>query len=409
MPHVTGFTNPKPCLRPGQRTICGGKAAQSRQNRRRFASPFAAPLHSYPSHPVPTLKSQPPANPIQVEVTTPSHPDHDLALARRLLAAEARAIDALAASLGPSFSRAVDLLIHCADRRGNILISGLGKSGLIGQKISATLASLGLPSHFVHPAEAAHGDLGRFRREDVCILISSSGTTAETINLAALLHQDGLPLIGICAGTPDRSSPLERLCDPVLALGPVSAADADFSPAPTCSTTATLALGDALALCAAQRRGFSDDDFAKRHPGGALGEMLRPVTDILRFVVGKNLTPVRDDLSVWAALEAAQGHADRRPGAMLLVNAAGALTGIFTDADVRRRYLKRDPADYDRPIASVMTRGPKILPHTARVRDAVQLVRESRLDEVPVVDDQHRPVGILDVQDLVALKLVQND
>lgn len=359
---------------------------------------------------MPTLKSQPPATPIQVDVPPPPHPtaDHDLALARRLLTAEARAIDAVAASLGPAFTRAVDLLVHCADRRGNILISGLGKSGLIGQKVSATLASLGLPSHFVHPAEAAHGDLGRFRREDVCILISSSGTTAETINLAALLRQDGLPLIGICAGTPDRSTPLERLCDPVLMLGPVSAADADFSPAPTCSTTATLALGDALALCAAQRRGFTDDDFAKRHPGGALGEMLRPVTDILRFVVGKNLTPVRDDLTVRAALAAADASGQRRPGAMLLVSDAGSLTGIFTDADLRR-LVERNVADLDRPIAAVMTRSPQVLPHTARVRDAVQLVRESRRDEVPVVDDQHRPVGILDVQDLVALKLVRND
>jgi arabinose-5-phosphate isomerase len=333
----------------------------------------------------------------------------ELAFARSLLAAEAGAVQSLAGTLGASFHRAVDLIVRCADRGGNVLISGLGKSGLIGQKISATMASLGIPSHYVHPAEAAHGDLGRFRAADVCVLISNSGTTAETINLAALLHQDGLPLIGICVGTPDASSPLERLCDPILALGAAAGSiDGDFSPAPTCSTTATLALGDALALCAARRREFTDADFAKRHPGGALGEMLRPITDILRFVVGKNLTPARDDLTVRQALAAADASGHRRPGAMLLVSAAGELTGIFTDADLRR-LVERDANDLSRPISTVMTRSPQVLASSARVRDAVQMVRESRRDEIPVVDEHGRPVGILDVQDLVALKLIQND
>lgn len=333
----------------------------------------------------------------------------ELTFARTLLGAEARAIDALAAGLDRPFHRAVELIVQCADRGGNVLVSGLGKSGLVGQKVSATLASLGIPSHFVHPAEAAHGDLGRFRAADVCVLISNSGTTAETVNLAALLHQDGLPLIGVCAGTADASSHLERLCDPVLTLGPdASAADGEFSPAPTCSTTATLALGDALALCAARRRRFSDADFAKRHPGGSLGEMLRPITDILRFVVGRNLTPARDDLSVRRALAAADATGHRRPGAVLLISAEGALTGIFTDADLRR-LVERDAGELDRPIRDVMTAAPQVLPSTARVRDAVQLVRESRRDEVPVVDAHGRPVGVLDVQDLVALKLVQNE
>jgi len=352
------------------------------------------------SAPSPTLPTR------SLEVTAPAA---DLSLARRLLTAESAAITALAATLGQPFLAVVSLIVACADRHGTVLISGLGKSGIIGQKFSATLASLGIPSHFVHPAEAAHGDLGRFRRTDIAILISNSGATAETINLAAMLHQDGLPLIGICAGTPDRSSPLERLCDPVLALGPCT--DADFSQAPTCSTIATLALGDALALCAARRRGVTDDDFAKRHPGGHIGEMLRPVTDILRFVVGKNITPVPDDLTVRAALAAADADGNRRPGAMLLIarsGGGGGLTGIFTDADLRR-LIEKDPADLDRPIAAIMTRSPQVLPATARVRDAVQLVRESRRDEIPVVDAAGRPVGILDVQDLVALKLIQND
>lgn len=357
-----------------------------------------------------------PHRPVEVpaDADPAARPD-ELGLARSLLAAEARAVASLAETLQQpteqaAFLRAVGLIVRCADRGGNVLVSGLGKSGLIGQKLSATLASLGIPSHFVHPAEAAHGDLGRFRPADVCILISNSGTTPDTINLAALLHQDSLPLIGICAGTPDRSTALERLCDPVLALGTrAGGVDAEFSPAPTCSTTATLALGDALALCAARRRQFTEDDFAKRHPGGALGEMLRPVTDILRFVVGRNTRPVPDDLTVRAALAAADAANQRRPGAVLLVAPdTGKLTGIFTDADLRR-LIERNTDELDRPIREVMTRSPQVLPRTARVRDAVQMVRESRRDEIPVIDEHGRPVGILDVQDLVALKLVQND
>lgn len=356
--------------------------------------------------------------PVRVEVRRASLPsglpagipDSDVAeveFARRLLHAESRAIGNVAATLGMAFHQAVRLVVACADGNGNVLVSGLGKSGLIGQKISATLASLAIPSHFVHPAEAAHGDLGRFRPADICMLLSYSGETIEVINLAALLRQDGVKLIGVCRGTPDASSHLERLCDIVLTVG--NCDEADLTPAPTCSTTAMLALGDALSLCASRRRNFTDDDFAKRHPGGTLGETLRPVTDILRFVVGKNIFPVSDALTVRAALATADNSGVRRPGALLLTSPkSGELTGIFTDADLRR-LVERSVADLDRPIRELMTRAPQVLSHTALVRDAVQLVRESRRDEIPVVDSLRRPVGILDVQDLVALRLVQGD
>lgn len=334
--------------------------------------------------------------------------------ARRLLSAEARAIDGLVKTIDVEFHQAVSIIVACADAGGNVLISGLGKSGVIGQKIAATLASLGIPAHFVHPAEAAHGDLGRFRPADVCLLLSYSGETTEVINLAALLRQDGIPLIGVCRGSGgertargEAGSHLERLCGVVLRIG--NCDDPTISPAPTCSTTAMLALGDCLALCAARRRNFTDTDFAKRHPGGLLGEMLRPVTDILRFVVGRNIVPVNDHLSVRSALATADNSGVRRPGALLLTSAeTGALTGIFTDADLRR-LIERSTADLDRPIHELMTRSPQVLSSDALVRDAVQLVRESRRDEVPVVDAAGRPVGILDVQDLVALRLVQGD
>lgn len=330
----------------------------------------------------------------------------ELALARKLLAAEAAAITSVSDSLASPFHAAVSIITSCADAGGSVLVAGLGKSGLIGQKISATLASLAIPSHFVHPAEAAHGDLGRFNRHDACILLSYSGETSEVVNLAALLRQDQIPLIAICKGTPGRKSSLERLCSVVLAIGPCD--DPDLTPAPTCSTTATLALGDCLALCASRRRRFTDTDFAKRHPGGSLGEMLRPITDILRFVVGKNLDPVRDTLTVRAALKAADASGVRRPGALLLIDKSGKLTGIFTDADLRR-LIERSDKELDRPIRDLMTRSPTVLTQSALVRDAVQLIREHRRDEVPVVDSRGRPVGILDVQDLVALKLIQSE
>jgi arabinose-5-phosphate isomerase len=294
-----------------------------------------------------------------------------------------------------------------------VLVSGLGKSGLIGAKIAATFKSLGIPSHHVHPTEAAHGDLGAFRASDCCIAISYSGETDEVVALAATLRQDGIPLITITrggqspqsAGSAGRSS-LERLATASLTIGHVD--EADGSPAPTCSTTAMLVLGDALALAASRRRCFTNDDFAKRHPGGALGGLLRPITEALRFTVGKNLSAVPDNLSGSEALARAETGV-RRPGALLLVDAkSGILTGIFTDADLRRLILK-NPAQIERPIKELMTRSPATLPHTALVRDWVQMVRETRRDEVPVVDESGRPVGLLDVQDLIAMRLVQAD
>jgi arabinose-5-phosphate isomerase len=169
-----------------------------------------------------------------------------------------------------------------------------------------------------------------------------------------------------------------------------------------------LVLGDALALAASRRRCFTNDDFAKRHPGGALGGLLRPITEALRFTVGKNLSAVPDNLSGSEALARAETGV-RRPGALLLVDAkSGILTGIFTDADLRRLILK-NPAQIERPIKELMTRSPATLPHTALVRDWVQMVRETRRDEVPVVDESGRPVGLLDVQDLIAMRLVQAD
>jgi arabinose-5-phosphate isomerase len=198
---------------------------------------------------------------------------------------------------------------------------------------------------------------------------------------------------------------LERLATVCLKLGALDEAGSPDFVAPTCSTTATMALGDALALGAARRRNFTDEDFARRHPGGALGGLLRPVTEVMRCVVGKNLPLVPDTCTVLEA-ERLAAEAGRRPGAIMLVDAKGLLSGIFTDGDLRRLILQ-DPADLSRPVAGVMTRKPRTLPHTSLVKDAVTLFRVHRQDEIPVVDEHGKPVGILDVQDLIAMKLVK--
>jgi arabinose-5-phosphate isomerase len=345
------------------------------------------------------------SGPVRVAVA-PAGPD-EVEFARGILRAEARAVAGLAESLdAPGFLAAVTLIERCAGSGGTVLVTGLGKSGLIGAKISATLASLGIPSHPVHPAEAAHGDLGRFRPCDTVVALSFSGETDEVVNLAAILKQDGIPIIGIVGkkASGGQASSLERLATVALAIG-VEEEAADFA-APTTSTTAMLALGDALALTAARRRKFTDEDFAKRHPGGALGGLLRPVTEVLRFRVGKNMPLIPDTVTVLEAYRlAGEG---RRPGAIVLVDpGTGRLSGIFTDGDLHRLIL-RDRRELDGPIAAAMTRGPRTLPEVSLVRDAVRMVREFRLDEVPVVDSDGRPVGVLDVQDLVAMRLVSD-
>ncbi|MFN0131715.1 MAG: KpsF/GutQ family sugar-phosphate isomerase [Phycisphaerales bacterium] len=329
----------------------------------------------------------------------------EAAFARAALADQARAVSRLADHIAEPFHQAAELLQRCADSGGTVLVTGLGKSGLIGAKLAATLASLGIPAHAVHPSEAAHGDLGRFRASDTVICLSHSGETDEVVNLAAVLRQDGLPIIAITRGSdPASPSSLERLATVSLATRvEIEAGHPDFA-APTSSTTAALALGDALALAVARRRHFTGEEFAKRHPGGALGGLLRPVTEVLRFRAGVNLPLTTPSMSVRQALHAAAG-AGRRPGALLIAHESR-LVGIFTDGDLRRLIL-RDPAGLDRPLADVMTRNPRTLADSALVRDAVLMFRECRQDEIPVVDQHGAPVGILDVQDLIAMRLVR--
>lgn len=364
---------------------------------------FGTPL-SY-TQPMPTQAPRPGS----AQTETPVERPDELAFIVGVLRHEAAAVEALAERADARYTRAVDLICACADAGGTVMVSGLGKSGLVGAKMSATLASLGITSHPVHPTEAAHGDLGRFRPQDLAVCLSHSGETGEVVALAALLRQDGLPIIAVTRGSTGGrgQSSLERLATVTLdALVTDEAGDGDFM-APTSSTTATLAIGDALALAVARRRSFTEADFRRRHPGGQLGGLLRPVTDLIRFRAGENLPLVPESRTVHEALTEA-ARVVRRPGALLITDNHGRLAGIFTDSDLRRLIL-RDASEMARPIGQVMTRAPRTLPDTALTRDAVAVFRENRQDEIPVVDGSGRPVGLLDVQDLIAMRLVQGD
>ena len=322
---------------------------------------------------------------------------------REVLEAEAGAITRLAeCASGPeaaSWHQAIELVVGCS---GHMVVSGLGKSGLIGAKISATFSSLGRPSHVLHPSEAVHGDLGRLKRGDVGLLLSYSGETEELIALASILKADGVKTIG---ASRNHSTSLARLTTAHIAIGDITEA-CPMNLAPTASTTAMLAIGDALALVAARRMNFDADAFQARHPGGMLGAGLRPITEVLRFRVDDNLPVVADTKNVREALvHAGKG---RRAGAILLVDTNGVLSGIFTDGDLRRLINQHGTDALDTPIKDAMTLRPGHLNEDALVRDAVQMVREHRIDEIPVLDHSGKPLGLVDVQDLIAMKVVQD-
>ncbi|MBT4768892.1 MAG: KpsF/GutQ family sugar-phosphate isomerase [Phycisphaerae bacterium] len=320
-----------------------------------------------------------------------------------VLRQEAEALNAMSGSIeqgGPiaaNWSAAVKMIDAC---KGHLVVSGMGKSGLVGAKISATFSSLGIPSHVVHPADAAHGDLGAIRGGDVVMLLSYSGGTAEVVELATILRNDGVATLGVSRND---STNLARVCETHLALGDLDEAG-PLNLAPTTSTTATLACGDALALAVAHHRSFTATDFRRRHPGGSLGAMLRPVEELIRFRPGENLTTITADVPTVEALRLSdKDHAGsvRHAGALLVVDADGCVIGLFTDGDLRRLVLMTSD-ELSRPIGEVMTKSPRTIHREATLGEARRLVAEYRIDEIPVVDDDGRAVGLIDIQDLMA-------
>jgi arabinose-5-phosphate isomerase len=317
-----------------------------------------------------------------------------LAMARAVLAIEADAITRLAQRLDASFVRAVELLLGC---RGRVVVSGVGKSGHIGRKLAATLASTGTPALFVHAAEAAHGDLGMVTRDDVFVGLSYSGETAELLTLMPVLKREGTPVLAL-TGNPDSS--LGRLADVHLNVQ-VEKEACPLNLAPTSSTAAMLALGDALAIACLDARGFGAADFARSHPGGALGRrLLTRVADVMR--TGAALPRVGRDVSV---MEAVHEISRKQMGMTAVVEADGRLAGIFTDGDLRW-LLERVGDVRGTALADVMNAAPMTIGPDALAVEAARLLDERHRNQVLVVDAGGRLVGALHMQDLLAAKVI---
>jgi arabinose-5-phosphate isomerase len=310
-----------------------------------------------------------------------------------VIEAEARAIGRVA--LDESFAEAVR---WCLDCKGRVVVTGMGKPGFVAQKISATLASTGTTSYYLHPAEAAHGDLGRISKDDVVIALSNSGETEELLRLLPALKKIGARIVAV---TRDLANPLARGADLVVAIGNVEEA-CPMGLAPTASTAVLLAVGDALAMTVLANRPFDREEYALYHPGGKLGRGLMKVRELMRGAEGNPV--VREDEPLSAAL-AVMTKTPGRPGATSVVDAAGKLVGIFTDGDLRR-LVEHGQTDFGRPVSAAMGRNPRTVRPDGLLVDAARVLRTARIDQVPVVDDEGRPVGLLDVQDLLAARVL---
>ena len=318
-------------------------------------------------------------------------------VAKRVLKTEAEAVEGLIARLGPEFDKAVEVLQGC---EGRIVVTGMGKTGIIGRKISATFASIGVPSFFMSAAEARHGDMGMVEPGDVVLAISNSGETEEVVLLLPTVKEIGARLIAL---TGNAGSTLARYSDVVLDVG-VEKEACPLGLVPTSSTTASLAMGDALAVALIERTGLNAEEFAAYHPGGSLGKRFIKVKDVMRC--GGASAIVRRDAvmkDVLLAITAA------RAGAALVVDEEGVLAGIFTDGDLRRS-LERHPDLMERTVDDFMVPDPVRIGSGELVVEALKIMRgdnpkKRKLDEIPVVDRDGKPLGILDVVDLISYRI----
>ncbi|MDP6379944.1 MAG: KpsF/GutQ family sugar-phosphate isomerase [Phycisphaerae bacterium] len=319
----------------------------------------------------------------------------NLAYARKVIRAETDAVAGLVKKIDADFSKAARMVYDCA---GTVVTSGIGKAGIIAQKLSATLASTGTPSHFLHAAEAVHGDLGRVQKQDIVVILSYGGETDEVKRLLEQLKKMGVPIIAV---TGRNDSTLARRADVVLWLGEIQEA-CPLGLAPSATTTAMLALGDALALTVLEMRDFGREDFALFHPGGSLGRQLLKVEEVMRK--GEDLPIARDNLKLKDVL-VSQTKMRRRSGATLLVGKQKKLTGIFTDADLRRLLEANGAEVLEMSISKLMTRRPKSICVGSLASEAMHIINQYHIDELPVVDAGGRAVGLIDVQDLLAVGL----
>ncbi|QDT50660.1 Arabinose 5-phosphate isomerase KpsF [Symmachiella dynata] len=312
---------------------------------------------------------------------------------KQIIREEATALSCVAENLSVQFSHAVKTILACT---GRVVVTGMGKAGWIGQKIAATLSSTGTPAQFLHPAEAVHGDLGCLHGGDVVLALSNSGETDEICQLIHHLKSMQTSLIAI---TGRETSTLAAAADITLSLGPLGEAG-QLKLAPTNSTTAMLAVGDALALVISEERGFTPQDFARFHPGGSLGNRLKTVAETMRH--GSDLRISNETLSIRDVL-VGLSRPERRTGAVMLVDTDGGLTGIFTDSDLARLLEQRADEQLDQPISNVMTRRPLTIAADAMLTDALAILSQRRISELPVVDPEGQPVGLIDITDVIGL------
>ncbi|MBL8756576.1 MAG: KpsF/GutQ family sugar-phosphate isomerase [Planctomycetes bacterium] len=321
--------------------------------------------------------------------------DQRLERARDIVEREAAALRMVAERIGPTFSRALDLILAL---RGRVVTAGMGKAGFIAQKISATLASTGTPSIFLHPAEAIHGDLGRIDPTDLVLAFSKSGETQELLVMLPHVKTVGATIVSI---TQSATSTLGRHSDLVLELGKIDEAG-PYGLAPSASTTAMLALGDALALVVQEGRKFGPEDFARFHPGGDLGRRLMKVGELMR--TGDRNPHLRSGTTVLEAI-GVMTRTPGRPGATSVVDANGRLVGFFTDGDLRRLIERGLDNPRARSIDEAMTKNPRSISPDTFALEALALLHQYAIDQLPVVDGDGRLLGLLDVQDLLNLKI----
>ena len=321
----------------------------------------------------------------------------DLDYAKSVIENEASAIKSMVDVIDDSFAKAVELIYNTS---GSVIITGIGKAGIIGEKMSSTFASTGTPSHFLHPAEAVHGDLGRVQSNDIIIAMSHSGESEEIIRLIDPIKQRKIKLIAI---TGNKESCLGKHSDIVLCMG-IQTEACPLGAAPSVSTTCMLALGDAIAFTVMKAREFGAEDYARFHPGGELGRRLITVGQSTMFKDEKELPLVSQNDTIREMIKKTEGL--RRRGAVMVVDSKGKLAGIITDADLRRTIAKDIDGFLDKKTSEIMTPDCKRVTKETLAAEAMAVFHEYRIDELPVVDNKDKPIGLIDVQDIVAIKIV---
>jgi arabinose-5-phosphate isomerase len=311
--------------------------------------------------------------------------------AREIIRLEAHSLLDVAQRLDTGFCAAVELIREC---RGAVIVTGMGKAGLIGQKLAATLSSTGTRSHYLHPAEAVHGDLGRLHVDDVVLALSNSGETEEITRILPFIAALKLPLVAMTA---TERSTLAAAATALITLGRLREAG-PHGLAPSTTTTAMLAVGDALALVVSRLKGLTPQRFAHLHPAGSLGRKLKCVTDSMRPVGQIRVAP--SSATIREALTS-QSLPGRRSGALLLIDDEGRLDGIFTDSDLARLLEHRRDDAIDQPLRHVMTQTPVTISCTASLADVIDLLSERKISELPVIDGEGRPVGLIDITDVI--------